>query len=321
MKKFMKVCAIIALAMCLLGIVLASLAGSIKGRETINEVVENVTDGKVNVKLNGWSDWGVTIADELRDNIGNANYVIEDAISFSKKYDILKGNVEKYSLGSDIDSLDIEVGGCTFETAVSGDDCFYIEVEKAGKFQAYVEDKVLYVLETPSSRRLNDIGECEITFYIPEGKAFHKMDIELGAGSMKLKNLHADEVSLSVGAGRITVNGIQADSLDASVGMGQMELREFDTEKLDAEIGMGELIADGNIRKEAMIECAMGNIEMDIKGSQKDFNYEVEGAMGNISIGRDSYGGFASERTIDNNADKVIDISGSMGNISLEFTE
>ena len=86
MKKFMKICAITALIMCVLGIVLASLAGSIKGREAINEVVENVTDGKVNVKLNGWSDWGVTIADELRDNIGNANYVIEDAISFSKKY-------------------------------------------------------------------------------------------------------------------------------------------------------------------------------------------------------------------------------------------
>lgn len=321
MKKFMKICAITALIMCVLGIVLASLAGSIKGREAINEVVENVTDGKVNVKLNGWNDWGVTVADELKNNIGNANYIIEDAISFNNKYDILKGNVEKYSLGNGIDSLDIEVGGCTFETVASGDDCFYIEVEKAGKFQAYVEDKVLYVLETPSSRRLNDIGECVITFYIPEEKEFQKVDIELGAGSMKLKNLYADEANLSAGAGKITVSSIYAKRLHASVGMGQMELKEFDAEKLDAEVGMGELIADGNIRKEAMIECAMGNIEMEIEGSQKDFNYEVEGAMGNISIGKDSYGGFASERIIDNDADKVIDITGSMGNISLEFAE
>ncbi|MGN0166656.1 MAG: DUF4097 family beta strand repeat-containing protein [Acetatifactor sp.] len=321
MKKFMKGCAITALVMCVLGIILASLASSIKGRTAINEVVEKVTDGRVHVNLTGWGDWGITVGEQMKDAIDNVSYEIGDSISFDKNHEILKGNIEKYSLGSSVDSLDIEVGGCTFETVPSGDDSFYIEAKKAGKFQAYVEDNVLYVVETASSRNLNGIGDCKITLYVPEGCSFAAADIELGAGTLEFDELNASKAELSVGAGQIIVNGIKAVELDASIGMGQMHLMDICVENLDAEVGMGELIANGSIGSTAVIECSMGNVEMKIDGSQKDFNYEIEGAMGNIDIGKDSYSGFSQSKTVDNSAEKRIEVSGSMGNISLMFTE
>ena len=321
MKKFMKVCAITALIMCVVGMVLAAVAGSIKGRTTVENVVETVTDGKVHMKLTNWGDWGISVGERVADTVGNVSYEIGDATNFDADHEILTGTVEKYSLGNHISELNISVGGCSFETKPSGDDEFYIEAKKAGKFQGFVENGVLYVIETPTSRRLNDVGDCNIILYVPEGYSYHSASVSLGAGTLEFDNLKADNAEFSVGAGEITINGAEADEMIVSAGMGQMHLQDIKVEKLDAEVGMGEMIVNGSIGKKAVLECAMGNMEMKIEGSQKDFNYEIEGAMGIIDIGKDSYGGFASERSIDNNAEKTIEVSGSMGNISLSFTE
>ena len=63
----------------------------------------------------------------------------------------------------------------------------------------------------------------------------------------------------------------------------------------------------------------MGNIEMTLEGSEEEFNYKLEGSMGNISVGQDSFSGFSSERNIDNHADKEMEIECSMGNITIDF--
>lgn len=324
MKKFMKSCAIAALVLLILGMVMASVAGSIKGRTTINDVVEAVTGGRVHVNLEPFENWGITasaVGEQMQDAMDNVSYEIGDSTSFDKNREILRGDIEKYSLGSDISGLCIEVGGCTFETEASPDDNFYIEAKRAGKFQAYVEDGKLYVIETTTSWSLNDKGNCKITFYIPADYRFDSVDLELGAGILKLDELNAAEASLAVGAGQIVLKQVSAEQLELSVGAGQIEVKNMAVGELDAEVGMGELTAEGAVGSSADIDCSMGNVEVKLDGSVKDFNYEIEGAMGNIDIGRESYSGFSQSRSIDNDAEKTIQVNSSMGNITLRFTD
>lgn len=311
----MKGCAITALCLIVIGFTFATVAGSVRGRTTIQNVVESVTGGRIHFDLADlFDEWGWNVIDDI-------NYDIEDSIGFNRHYSTLSGTIDKYSLGNDIDELNIEVGACSFTTKTSTDDNFYLEVKNAGKFQGYVEDGTLYIKSSVTGKRWRVSNASEIILYIPEGAYFDNADIEVGAGKLEFDGLMADSANLEVGAGQITLSDIQVNELEASVGMGQITLKEMSVENLDAEVGMGEFFASGLITGDVSAECAMGNVSLTLEGSQEDFNYELSKAMGNVTLGRESSSGFASERYINNNADKTMDIECSMGNVSIQFTE
>lgn len=315
MKKFMKGCAITALCLIVIGFTFATVAGTVRGRTTIQNVVESVTGGRIRFDLDDlFDEWGLNVFD-------NIDYSVGDNIGFNRYYSTLSGTIDKYSLGSDINELDIEVGACSFTTKTSTDDNFYIEVKNAGKFQGYVEDATLYIKSSVTGKRWGISNTNEIIIYIPEGAYFDNADIEVGAGMLEFDGLTADRANLEVGAGQITLSDMQVNDLKASVGMGQITLKEMSVENLDAEVGMGQLSAEGLITGDASIECSMGNVILKLEGSQQDFNYELSKAMGNVTLGKESSSGFASERYVDNNSDKTMDIECAMGNVTIRFTE
>lgn len=331
MNKFMKRCAITALILFVIGFALATVASTVRGRTTIEDVVESVTGGRVRMQWGSfpyWNffPWGGSIEEtdalDWMDDMeifDDADFDVEDHMSFDRSYSILQGNVERYSLGSDISELEFEIGACSFSTERSPDDNFYLEAVYAGKLQGYVEDGTLYIRSTAAVKQWNDLNKCQIILHVPEDAYFENVDIEVGAGWLCFDRLQAEEVSLKVGAGQISMSGLQAADLDVSVGLGQMELQEMIVGELSAEIGMGELVADGAIDGDADVDCAMGNVSLTIEGSQKDFNYELSKAMGNVTLGRSSSSGFSSEKYIDNRAGKTISVDCAVGNVSIMF--
>lgn len=314
MKKFMKVCAIMTAILLVLGGALAIMAGSVRGSRMISDVVDTVTGGRLHVNFGSWSPfWGIYWDD-------NVFYDLDDWNFFDSSHEILSRDVSGYEVGSDVKSLDIELGGYVFKTAVSEDDSFYVSTDHVNKMQCYVKNGTLY-LKAWNSRWGIGSTTRKITLYIPEGQSFEKVEVELGAGEITLDDVTADEISLEVGAGKITAKNIRAGELEISVGAGKVDLVRMDVDVLDAEIGMGELVGSGTIRRSAELECAMGNMELRLSGSQKDFNYHLEVAAGNIDVGRNSYGGLGNEQKIQNGADKNMDIDCAMGNVTIRFED
>lgn len=318
MKRFMKVCAIMAAIMLLVGTALAFTAGTMRSSDTISQVVESVTGGRMHVNW-GWGiPWGIYTTDRWEYSVG-----VDLPDFYDGHHDILRGDVTKYSVGSDVKRIDIELGGYVLDTAYSDDDNYYISTNNAGKIQCYTENGVLKI-KAVNSRTYWGVGnmnERQVTLCIPKDGFIESLELELGAGQVTLNGINADKVSLEVGAGQIFVNNIRAKELEVSAGAGQVELGGVDVDKLDAEIGMGELTGTADIRKSADLECSMGNIELTIMGSQQDFNYQLEVAAGNIEVGRNSYSGLANEQKIHNGAEKDIAIECSMGNITILFND
>ncbi len=330
MKKFMKGCGMTALILILLGLLLAMVARSVRGKIAIEiaieDVVESVTGGRVHMNLSDWDNWGITTGEEFLSDLGaeineEINYSIKDSMIFDDDFEILKGDIEKYSVGKDILELDVEVGGCSFEIKTSEDANFYLEAEKTKKFQGYVDDQILYIKGTMNTSVIDDLGDCEITLYVPEGYRFDKVDMELGAGQMVLGDLSVGEAHLEVGAGQITTSSIQADDLEITVGMGELLAKDMQVKNLEAEVDMGHLYAEGDITQSAKLECAMGSIEMELTGAWEDFNYNLECGMGNLEVGDDTYSGLATEKQISNVASKQMDVECAMGNIEIDFVE
>ncbi|MCI8529709.1 MAG: DUF4097 domain-containing protein [Lachnospiraceae bacterium] len=362
MKKFMKGCGIAALVLIAVGLSLGLAGRSMAGQDTIRDVVQDVTDGRVRMNGNNWWGWNISLGRHLADFeiassaaldvvegtcnkpdkivqelaiedwgyestwqeqegvwIESDDYKSDDEI-FDDDYSILKGDVEKYKLGTDFYELDIEIGGGNFYTAESDDENFYVEVYSARKFQSFVEDGTLYIKLVSDVRR----DQSQVILYVPENFNFEDAEIEVGMGTVSYSGLNAHEASLEVGSGSIWLEGLKVQELDASVGAGAIDIEDMIVSNLDVEVGVGAFWASGTASGNVDVECAMGSVEIGLSGSEQDFNYYLENAMGYIDIGNTgnmaNYG-VSQERTINNGAMKDMEIECAMGNVSVWFTD
>ena len=329
MKKFMKVCAVISVIMIVLGAALTCVAKVTRGSRAISELVRSVSGGIVDVRLGGLQDkkWGIFIGDSIGDididdiddidDLDDIDDYFDDDRHDGSGREVLEGETD--SIEGNISKLKVELSGCEFLTDISPDGMFHLGKKDMEKVRCYVENGELHV------EAVEKIGWHETTgtliLYLPEGKYFDEVDIELGAGTVTLNDITSGEISLEVGAGQILTSNLQAGELDVSVGAGEADLDAMTVDVLDVEVGMGELTGSGSVGRRADIECGMGNVELKLAGSQQDFNYKIESAAGNLDLGKDSYSGLAQERRIDNGAGKNMAIECSMGNIKIEFEE
>lgn len=116
--------------------------------------------------------------------------------------------------------------------------------------------------------------ECVLT--VPEGVYLEKVDIELGAG-------------------RLVMSGIDCGKLDLEVGAGAAELSDITCgEECDLEVGLGSIaFSGGAIYGKADISCGMGHVTVEDIGRPDAYGYDVECAMGSITIDGHNFSGFA----------------------------
>lgn len=263
--------------------------------------------------------------DDMQDDRGQyggymGQYDDEHEVEFSDERHVFSGDVERFCPGNNIRELEIDIGGCSFDTLASPDDKIYLEASGMYRFQGYVEDDTLHVISV--GRTPANVEDGMIHLYLPEGYRFHEVEAELGAGVMYFGDLYADSISLEVGAGEITVESARTLDLEVNVGAGNVNLFRVETDELDVEVGLGAFTADAvTIGREADVECAMGSVEMFLEGREQDFNYQLECAMGSIDLGPWSYTGLGQEKDINNGASRQIDLECSMGYINMQFTE
>lgn len=319
MKRFMKFCAVAALILIAAGLVIGITASSIQGRESIEQIVESVTHGKIHVGLNK-NDFGVYLSDSLERLDSGIRYDVNEDMNFNKAFEIMTGSISRTYSGSEIKSLEIEAGACEMKMLDSADEDFHLETENAGKIQGYVSNGTLHI--TAIRRTVIGGNNCRILLYVPKGFQFEKADITMGAGTLDFDRLEAGKASLSVGAGQITCSdSLKADKLDLDVGMGEIVVSGMETAELDAEVGMGSLLLSGDVSSDADVLCSMGTIEMELAKSEQDYNYDLESAMGSVEIGSYSMSGLAGEKKIDNKAACKIKLECSMGSIEISFMQ
>lgn len=303
MKKFMKTCAILALILIVAGMGMSLVAGAIQGPITISQL-------RNSIHLD--DDLGEEIFSKL-ENLEELNrldsgvrFSVEDGLSgeFDSKHDILSGEIKQTFSPDDeeIRNLEIAAGGCIVVLEDSDDDDFHVEVKRAKAYQGYVNDGTLYLTCIRKSA-VNGTNSCKIVLSIPEEYAFDDVEIGLGAGEFTGKNT------------------LQASKMEIELGAGTIELKDLDVGKFEAEVGAGSLEIKGDIREKAEVECAMGSIEMKLAGEMEDYNFNVSVAMGDISIGGRSYSGMDRSKEIDNEASRTIDLECAMGSIEVKFAK
>lgn len=343
MAKFMKNCGIIALGMIGIGIILSIISGINRGWKPIpiGELVYSATNGRIRIpgvwtyygweywdnywdNWDGhWKQWGDNWKDmELVDLDDIDNWHGSQKGNVPGTFDEITGDRNQYSPGSGIQNLDVDISEYYMEICTSQDGEFHVETANGSNLQCYVKNNTLY-LETPHhTHRTGDLlYEKGVRLYVPEGTVFSKVDVDFGAGALQMGNLTADKMDVDFGMGWISAQGNKIGTLDISIGGGSAELRETQVDTLTVEVGMGSMEFDGSLQNKGDVECGMGSITMQLDGKDTDFNYDIESAMGSVTIGTREYGGLAQGRKINNGAAKKITIECAMGSIEISFSK
>lgn len=295
---------------------LAAVFGE-KEMAAVTNALENVVDEDA---VDSWADGLCQIFSEnFWNSVEEAEFDIDEYIVFNDSYEVMNGDVEKFAIGSSIADLNLKVGGAAFRVKESDDNQYYVEAEDVSKFQAYVEGECLYIKTLKSS--VDGIDDSKVTLYVPAGVQLKSLWAELGAGQIILENINAARQDITVGAGQITIKDMQAQTMTVEVGMGELVATDVTVDTLNAEVGMGHMLLKGAINKEANIECAMGSVEVECQGEKDDFNYEIDGALGEVVIGNRQYAGVTQEQKINNNASKDMKLECAMGSLVIDFED
>ncbi|MCI6640931.1 MAG: DUF4097 domain-containing protein [Pygmaiobacter massiliensis] len=139
----------------------------------------------------------------------------------------------------------------------------------------------------------------DIVITVPADFVAQKLEVELGAGSLRADGITAREASLEVAAG-------------------QMNLTNCDFGNADFECGMGEMTYSGKLWGIGSAECGMGKLELGIEGQNwDDFGYKAECAVGNITVLDQVYTGLATELTVNPQASVFYELECGAGTLTV----
>lgn len=171
--------------------------------------------------------------------------------------------------------------------------------EKLG-FYAYEQDGTLYLKTNKKIKNTNNIGKGSITITIPANMKFDEIDLTLKAGELKADKLVAGKMEVKNGAGKVY-------------------LQDFTADNAEFECGAGSLSGNGDATEKIKVDCGVGEVDLKLKGSKKDYNYDLECGIGEITCGDDRYSGFGKEVHLDNKASKNMEIDCGIGQINIDY--
>lgn len=108
-----------------------------------------------------------------------------------------------------------------------------------------------------------------------------------------------------------------------AAGVGEIEVRDgyLTCEELKLESGVGECSILADIQEKIEIDGGIGSVELELKGRETDFNFDLDNGVGEVVIGDAHLKDLGVDEQIDNNADKEVIIDNGIGNITVCFSE
>lgn len=301
MKKFTKVCLMIAAVMGGVGILLCGIAGAAGMRSKPGEVKQaleetGVYDDEDGFHIGFTDNWlGKLITQAVK-------------IKNSDRYQIseLERGNESAEETFDADAmkfleLSADMADITLKTA-EGTDKVTVSMEYGYKrfFSCKMNGNTLVIsYEQTSSAKKGP----EIIVTVP-------------------KNFTLEEATLTADMGDITIekNVLSCRIMTLTADMGNISIKGADVEKLSATADMGNITFYGSASKTLFAEADMGNVDLFISNSYKAYNYDISCDMGTVKLNGKNYGDYDGKTVIENeDATADMELSCDMGNITVKF--
>lgn len=158
----------------------------------------------------------------------------------------------------------------------------------------------------------------KIIITIPEGFHADKIKLRMDAGTIYADKLSGDNVDIEVGAGSMHVKELIANNYaDMECGVGELVVDDMKAGDVNLDCGFGSIRIDGSILGDCYAESGVGNIALNLEGNEEDYNYTIDCGIGNVILNESNYS-FTANKTIRNkDAIGSFDLDCGIGQIEL----
>lgn len=262
-----------------------------------NDFLNMVEDGKFSINI---GDGQIHFFDYDEDLI----IKIDGDDMLNTEAGVSEGNVTTYEIEETCESMDIEFGAGILDIYYDDVDCIKVQQTNITGFKVNVKNDTLVIGGGADVNiDVDDVDDRSLTIIIPSEMKFEEVELEIGASQADIKDIQTDKLSITVGAGQANISEITAKQFDLEVGAGQAMAVQLSVDKLDVEAGLGE-------------------VNVALNGVQEDYNYSVECGIGNVVVGKSSYGGLGAEQSVRNEgATKEINVECGIGEVVIKFKE
>lgn len=137
---------------------------------------------------------------------------------------------------------------------------------------------------------------------LPEGLTYTSLRLTAGESHVYLGSaLSLQTLELNVSRGEVDLSGIAVT--DSSV----------------IEVSQGSAFLSGDLGNSVAAHSKEGHLSMELSAAQDDYNFEIDLLTGNIHLGTEDYHGLSVSKSIDNGAERSMELNCSRGDLSVEF--
>lgn len=326
MKKFTKVCLIIAAVLGGVGLLLCGIASAMGGYSAIHQLADagELNHGQWHIDNHGIhygmdeDDWE---ADEKKD-ADTQGYIAED----NGAGEPVDGDGVAYTYDTgEITNLDIDIEAADVLFAEGErQDAIVVTLYncKNSCYAGKVQGDTLHIEYRIENKIYNESTNMKLVIAIPTGMDFEDIDIDMGAANatFELADVSCNTLCMDVGAANVEVDEFHVkELLDVSVGAGNLVIDDGSYKNIKIFCGMGGVEMQGAVSGDVNAECGMGDMNIRLEGNPEAYNYNLSCGMGDMSVNGVEYSGIAGEHQIKNDgATGTVDVDCGMG--SVDFT-
>jgi hypothetical protein len=228
-------------------------------------------------------------------------------------------NISRYNVKdineiyNNVKSLNIDLSASKVEIKTGNE--FRIEAKNVSNdnFKSLVTDGIWKIEDKFEPKFFNILGislsnfnignyDSSITIYLPASFQSENLKINIGAGQLLAHNLISKNTDITVGAGEFKSNNLITDNITIDCGVGNVDI-------------------NGEVKNKSNLKCGIGNIDLDLKGDEKDYNYDLNVGIGEIDLNNKRFHGTDNKYISNGSIDKEFKIDCGIGKITLKLNK
>lgn len=217
----------------------------------------------------------------------------------------------KEVIDSDISNIDMDL--IYNSLVLKYGDKLLIEGENSN-IQYEIEDDTLIVKEKKYKwNGRNKKRELSVT--IPRDVVLNKLNIDSGAGTVIIDGLSFVSIDLNLGAGSTKVKGITCSSADIDTGAGELIIDKGNINNLDLNMGVGDVNISGILTGNNKIDTGIGALNLNLSDSSNNYTFKVEKGIGKVLIDNTK----VEDNEVIGSGSNYIVLNGGIGDIKVNF--
>lgn len=179
-----------------------------------------------------------------------------------------------------------------------------------------IKDKTLIIKEK-NAWNIKFKNKQKVILHLPSNIELTEVEINNGSGKLYIASIIANNIDLDLGAGSTNIDNIIASNADIDTSAGTLNIDNGIINNLDLDLGVGKTTINAKLTGKNKIDIGVGSFYLNVLDNISNYKLKLNKGIGMIKVNDEE---IKNDTTI-GTGDNIINISGGVGSINIDFKE